>query len=268
MQEIISFEDFFLESSLYITEKDVTDELLDQETHSSEIDLSLPAYRIFSLNKSLPDALGPVPTYAVKDNKVVRLGLLYQAVDEGYIKQGYTEKYPPFMVRSATLYGAGQLPKFRDNLYKDYEEDLWMVPTAEVPLTGLHMEEILLEADLPRYYTAYTPCFRREKMSAGRDVRGIKRGHQFDKVEMYIFCRPEDSATQLERMLNIARLAGDKEIISVLSPKKSLASYKRELIQSIRHNKVEQELWNGYVEAVNSQQLLANAITEGKLSEV
>ena len=66
-----------------------------------------------------------------------------------------------------------------------------MVPTAEVPLTGLHMDDILEEADLPRYYTAYTPCFRREKMSAGRDVRGIKRGHQFDKVEMYIYCKPE-----------------------------------------------------------------------------
>jgi len=118
-----------------------------------------------------------------------------------HIRQGYTEKYPPFMVRSQTLFGAGQLPKFQDNLYKDHEEDLWMVPTAEVPLTGLHMDDILEEADLPRYYTAYTPCFRREKMSAGRDVRGIKRGHQFDKVEMYIFCKPEDSNSMLEKMV-------------------------------------------------------------------
>jgi seryl-tRNA synthetase len=117
-----------------------------------------------------------------------------------HIRQGYTEKYPPFMVRGQTLFGAGQLPKFQDNLYKDHEEDLWMVPTAEVPLTGLHMDEILEEADLPRRYTAYTPCFRREKMSAGRDVRGIKRGHQFDKVEMYIFCKPEDSEAQLQKM--------------------------------------------------------------------
>jgi seryl-tRNA synthetase len=106
-----------------------------------------------------------------------------------HIRQGYTEKYTPFMVKAETLFGAGQLPKFYDNLYKDHEEDLWMVPTAEVPLTGLHMGDILDEAALPLYYTAYTPCFRREKMSAGRDVRGIKRGHQFDKVEMYIFCR-------------------------------------------------------------------------------
>jgi seryl-tRNA synthetase len=117
-----------------------------------------------------------------------------------HIRQGYTEQYTPFMVRSATLYGAGQLPKFAGNLYHDAEEDLWMVPTAEVPLTGLHMDEILEEKQLPLCYTAYTPCFRREKMSAGRDVRGIKRGHQFDKVEMYIYCKPEDSNDMLEKM--------------------------------------------------------------------
>ncbi|MCZ7552504.1 MAG: serine--tRNA ligase [Anaerolineae bacterium UTCFX2] len=115
-------------------------------------------------------------------------------------RQGYTEKYPPFMVREKTLFGAGQLPKFADNLYRDYEEDLWMVPTAEVPLTGLHMDEILEESHLPRLYTAYTPCFRREKMSAGRDVRGIKRGHQFDKVEMYIYCKPDESEAMLGKM--------------------------------------------------------------------
>lgn len=118
-----------------------------------------------------------------------------------HIRQGYTEKYTPFMVKGRTLFGAGQLPKFQDNLYKDHEEDLWMVPTAEVPLTGLHMDEILDEASLPRSYTAYTPCFRREKMSAGRDVRGIKRVHQFDKVEMYKYCKPEDSDAEFEKML-------------------------------------------------------------------
>ena len=117
-----------------------------------------------------------------------------------HIRQGYTEQYTPFMVKSATLFGAGQLPKFADNLYHDAEEDLWMVPTAEVPITGLLMDEILDEAQLPLSYTAYTPCFRREKMSAGRDVRGIKRGHQFDKVEMYIFSKPEESDALLEKM--------------------------------------------------------------------
>ena len=116
-------------------------------------------------------------------------------------QQGYREQYLPFMVKTETVYGAGQLPKFAENLYKDHEEDLYFVPTAEIPLTGLHMDEILDEANLPRMYTAYTPCFRREKMSAGRDVRGIKRGHQFDKVEMYIYCKPEESETMLQKML-------------------------------------------------------------------
>ena len=129
-----------------------------------------------------------------------------------HIKQGYTEKYTPFMVKTETVYGAGQLPKFADNLYKDHEEDLYFVPTAEVPLTGYHMGEILEETDLPLYYTAYTPCFRREKMSAGRDVRGIKRGHQFDKVEMYMFVKPEDSPAAFNKMFadaeETARLLG------------------------------------------------------------
>jgi seryl-tRNA synthetase len=118
-----------------------------------------------------------------------------------HTRQGYREQYLPFMVKTATVFGAGQLPKFADNLYKDHEEDLYFVPTAEVPLTGLHMDEIFEEAALPRLYTAYTPCFRREKMSAGRDVRGIKRGHQFDKVEMYIYSKPEESEAMLQKML-------------------------------------------------------------------
>ncbi len=118
-----------------------------------------------------------------------------------HIRQGYLEKYTPFMVKSEVLYGAGQLPKFADNLYRDHEEDLWLVPTAEVPLTGLHMNEILDEAALPLHYTAYTACLHREKMGAGGDVRGIKRGHQFDKVEMYKFCKAEDSAAEFVKMV-------------------------------------------------------------------
>jgi seryl-tRNA synthetase len=121
-----------------------------------------------------------------------------------HIRQGYMERYTPFMVKAETLYGAGQLPKFIDNLYHDAEEDLWMVPTAEVPLTGMYMGEVLEETILPQRFTAYTPCFRREKMSAGRDVRGIKRGHQFDKVEMYTYCTPEESPAELEKMLAAA----------------------------------------------------------------
>jgi seryl-tRNA synthetase len=99
---------------------------------------------------------------------------------------------------------SGQLPKFRDNLYHDAEEDYWFVPTAEVPLTSMHGEEIMDPGVLPLRYVAYTPCFRREKMSAGRDVRGIKRGHQFDKVEMYKYCAPEESSKELDAMLDDA----------------------------------------------------------------
>lgn len=118
-----------------------------------------------------------------------------------HIRHGYEERYTPFMVKGDVLYASGQLPKFESNLYHDHEEDFWWVPTAEVPLTGLHKDEILEEAKLPMSYTAYTPCFRREKMSAGREVRGIKRGHQFDKVEMYIYCTPEESEKEFDRML-------------------------------------------------------------------
>jgi seryl-tRNA synthetase len=117
------------------------------------------------------------------------------------LDQGYEERYLPFMVKAQTLFAAGQLPKFKDNLYHDIEEDYWMVPTAEVPLTNLHGDEILGADELPKLYCAYTPCFRREKMSAGKDVRGIKRGHQFDKVEMYAFTKPEDSEATHLKML-------------------------------------------------------------------
>ena len=119
-------------------------------------------------------------------------------------KHGYSEVYPPFMVREACMWGAGQLPKLRDNMYHDAEEDFWFVPTAEVPLTNMHRDEILEPDALPLHYVAFTPCFRREKMSAGRDVRGIKRGHQFDKVELYKFCQPEGSEEELQALVNHA----------------------------------------------------------------
>ncbi len=117
---------------------------------------------------------------------------------------GYTEIYPPYMVKSEVLVGTGNLPKFGDNLYHDAEEDFWWIPTAEVPVTNLYRDEILDGERLPIYHVAYTPCFRREKMSAGRDVRGIKRGHQFDKVEMVKFVRPETSMDELMRLIDNA----------------------------------------------------------------
>ncbi len=116
-------------------------------------------------------------------------------------EHGYKEIYPPFMVRRECMIGSGNLPKFSDNLYHDDEDDFWFIPTAEVPLTNLHRDEILDGNSLPFYYVAYTPCFRREKMAAGTDTRGIKRGHQFDKVELYKITRPESSNEELELLV-------------------------------------------------------------------
>lgn len=130
--------------------------------------------------------------------------LISWMVDLHQTRNGYTEVYPPFMVKREALVGSAQLPKFADNVYHDEQDDLWLVPTAEVPLTNLHRDEILNASDLPLNYVAYTPCFRREKMSAGKDTRGIKRGHQFDKVEMYKFVAPEESGEALESMLSDA----------------------------------------------------------------
>ena len=119
-------------------------------------------------------------------------------------RHGCTEMYPPFMVKRECMVGSGNLPKFADNLYHDEEDDLWFVPTAEVPLTNLHRDEIFNPGTLPLYYVAYTPCFRREKMSAGKDTRGIKRGHQFDKVELYKFVAPDSSDEELDKMVGDA----------------------------------------------------------------
>ncbi len=119
-------------------------------------------------------------------------------------EHGYQEVYPPFMVKRECMVGSGNLPKFADNLYHDEEDDFWFVPTAEVPVTNLHRDEIIPPGILPLYYVAYTACFRREKMSAGKDTRGIKRGHQFDKVELYKFTEPTTSDQELEKMVNAA----------------------------------------------------------------
>lgn len=119
-------------------------------------------------------------------------------------EQGYTEIYPPFMVKRECMVGAGQLPKFEENIYHDVEDDFWFIGTAEIPLTNLHRDEILDADQLPLYYVAYSPCFRREKFSAGKDTRGIKRVHQFDKVEMYKFTTPETSYEELEKMVDNA----------------------------------------------------------------
>ncbi|MDP9365892.1 MAG: serine--tRNA ligase [Chloroflexota bacterium] len=117
---------------------------------------------------------------------------------------GYQEVYPPFLVLEQTLEGTGNLPKFADNLYRDAAEDKWLIPTAEVPVTNLYRDEILDEAQLPIYHVAASACFRREQISAGRDVRGIKRGYQFDKVEMVKFVHPDQAAEEHRRLLDEA----------------------------------------------------------------
>ncbi len=117
---------------------------------------------------------------------------------------GYTEVMPPFMVHKECLVGTGNLPKFGDNLYRDVAEDFWWIPTAEVPVTNMYRDEVIDGAKLPIKHVAYTACFRREQMAAGRDTRGIKRGHQFDKVELVKFVRPETSLDELTGLLTDA----------------------------------------------------------------
>ena len=126
-------------------------------------------------------------------------------------KHGYREIYPPYMVRRDCLVGTGNLPKFGDNLYRDAQEDFWFIPTAEVPVTNLYREEVLDSAQLPIKHVAFTACFRREQMAAGRDTRGIKRGHQFDKVELVKFVRPETSMDELDGLL-----ADAEDVLKVL----------------------------------------------------
>ncbi len=116
-------------------------------------------------------------------------------------EHGYTEAMLPLLVKRETMEGSGNLPKFGENLYHDDEDDLWLIPTAEVPITNLYRDEVLPPGSLPRNYVAHTPCFRREKAAAGRDTRGIKRVHQFNKVEMYKFVTPETSEDELEKLV-------------------------------------------------------------------
>ena len=117
---------------------------------------------------------------------------------------GYTEFSPPFLVNRATMTGTGQLPKFEEDMYRLKDDDLFLVPTAEVPITNLHRDEVLKEEELPLKYTAYTPCFRREAGSYGKDTKGLIRVHQFDKVELVKFTTPESSYEEHEKLLKDA----------------------------------------------------------------
>ena len=121
-------------------------------------------------------------------------------------EHGYTEVLPPFMVNSASMTGTGNLPKFKEDLFKIEDWDYYLIPTAEVPVTNIHREETLQEEALPIYYVSYTPCFRSEAGSYGKDTRGLIRQHQFNKVELVKFCRPEDSYNELEKLTKDAEV--------------------------------------------------------------
>ena len=120
------------------------------------------------------------------------------------IDQDYVEILPPFMVNRAAMTGTGQLPKFEEDMFYVPQKDFFLIPTAEVPVTNLRAQEIMAEAELPVYYTAYTPCFRAEAGSAGRDTRGLIRQHQFNKVELVKFVKPETSYDELEKLTSDA----------------------------------------------------------------
>ncbi len=145
--------------------------------------------------------------FFVMRGAVARLhrALIQFFLDE-HVRAGFIECYLPDMLTEASLYAAGQLPKFRDNLYHDDEEDYFFSPTAEVAFVNLYRDEIIPPGALPMRLVAHTPCFRREKMSAGRDVRGIKRVHQFEKVEMFVYCEPDQSEAEFQLLVSRARL--------------------------------------------------------------
>ncbi|MEW6722478.1 MAG: serine--tRNA ligase [Candidatus Micrarchaeota archaeon] len=129
-----------------------------------------------------------------------------------HVSKGYCEVAPPYLVNTATMTGTGQLPKFKEELYRCKDDDLWLIPTAEVPLTNLYSGEVLEEKDLPQKMTAYTPCFRREAGAYGKDIKGLIRQHQFNKVELVKFSHPEQSFRELESLTrdaeNILSLLG------------------------------------------------------------
>ncbi|MDB4349624.1 serine--tRNA ligase [Omnitrophica bacterium] len=126
-------------------------------------------------------------------------------------KHGYTEVFPPFLVNRKSMTGTGQLPKLEEDMYRLKDDDFFLIPTAEVPVTNMHRDDILEEEDLPVYYTAYTACFRREAGSYGKDTKGLVRIHQFDKVELVKFVKPEGSYEELEKLLKDA-----EEVIRLL----------------------------------------------------
>jgi len=138
------------------------------------------------------------------DGSRLQRALIAWMLDVHTHRHGYSEVSPPYMVLGEMLVGTGSLPKFADTLYHDHQDDKWLIPTAEVPITNMYRDEILDEKLLPIYHVAATPCFRREQISGGRDVRGIKRVLQFDKVEMVKFVHPDQAETELQQLMDEA----------------------------------------------------------------
>lgn len=172
------------------------------------------------------------------DGARLQRALITWMLDVHTQKHDYQEVYPPYLVLSEMLVGTGSLPKFADTLFRDAYEDKWMIPTAEVPVTNLYREEILAEEQLPIYHVAYTACFRREQISGGKDVRGIKRGYQFDKVEMVKFVHPEKSDEEH------ARLTGEaEEILKLLGLPYRLLQICTGDLSFTAANKIDWETW-------------------------
>jgi seryl-tRNA synthetase len=162
-----------------------------------------PALGILDLERATKIAGSRFPLLAGAGARLER-ALLNFMLDIHTTEHGYAEVVPPFLANSKSLYGTGQLPKFEEDLFKVRDTDYYLIPTAEVPLTNIYRDDIIDEPRLTAKFTAYTPCFRSEAGSYGKDVRGIFRQHQFNKVELVKFTRPEDSANELESLVNNA----------------------------------------------------------------
>jgi len=161
------------------------------------------ALSLFDFERGAKISGSGFPLYTGKGAKLER-ALINFMLDFQTEQHGYTEIFPPFLVRPESAVTTGQLPKLADDMYASEKDDLWLIPTAEVPLTNIHQNEILSEDQLPINYTAYSACFRREAGSYGKDTRGFLRVHQFNKVELVKFVKPENSYKELEKLVGQA----------------------------------------------------------------
>ena len=168
-----------------------------------------PTEKETSFIKNLSEELRNIDKELSKINEKLK-NIMLEIPNLPHNEFGYSEIDPPYLVKEETMIGSGNLPKFKDNLYRDEETDLWLIPTAEVSLNALHQGKIISPDKLPLSYVARTPSFRKEHTSAGRDIRGIKRVHQFFKVEMFKFVEPENSMQDLEKMIDHARSLCDR----------------------------------------------------------